>query len=113
MSFIYGPWIAGSKGAYLLRPCGREAARVNREQHRIEPGTSSTIIPELDGVRGIALLLVMFCHAYIIQPVPLPHGIKSLYLTEVLYLGWSGVDLFFVLSGFLISGILLDTTDSK
>src|SRR4051812_34194176 len=85
------------------------AAPVNNGQR---PGELK-VIPELDGVRGIAVLLVMLCHAYIIQPIPLPQGLKSLYFSDVLYLGWSGVDLFFVLSGFLITGILLDTRDSR
>jgi peptidoglycan/LPS O-acetylase OafA/YrhL len=66
-------------------------------------------IPELDAVRGIAVLLVLLCHSYIIQPMP--QGIP--FLKDLFDLGWSGVDLFFVLSGFLISGILLDTKDSK
>lgn len=70
-------------------------------------------IPELDGVRGIAVLLVMVCHSSLIQPMPVPRGINPLALPGLLELGWSGVDLFFVLSGFLITGILLDTRDSK
>lgn len=52
--------------------------------------------PELDGLRGLAILAVMFVH------VP----VQS--LRPFFTLGWVGVDLFFVLSGFLITGILLD-----
>ncbi len=65
-------------------------------------------IPELDGIRGIAVLLVLALHGFawpmqwetwhgfprVIQLLTLPGGL--------------GVNLFFVLSGFLITGILLD-----
>lgn len=63
-------------------------------------------IPELDGLRGMAILLVLLYHFVSsprIQP-PLFHRMFAI--------GWSGVDLFFVLSGFLIGGILLDVRDS-
>ncbi len=50
-----------------------------------------TFYPALDGIRAIAFLMVFFQH-YLMLPW-----------------GWSGVDLFFVLSGFLITGILFDT----
>ena len=70
-------------------------------------------IPELDGVRGVAVLLVMLCHSGMIQPMPLPKDANLLLLPGLLELGWSGVDLFFVLSGFLITGILLDTRGSN
>jgi peptidoglycan/LPS O-acetylase OafA/YrhL len=60
-----------------------------------------THVPELDGVRGVAVLLVMICHS----AMWLPHS----WLRTVLVEGKIGVDLFFVLSGFLITGILLDT----
>lgn len=57
-------------------------------------------IPELDGVRGIAILVVMIHNL----------GAFSLWpFSDVTTYGWMGVDLFFVLSGFLITGILLDT----
>lgn len=52
----------------------------------------SKYIPQLDGLRAIAILLVLCFHAGI------PH----------FKLGWTGVWLFFTLSGFLITGILID-----
>jgi peptidoglycan/LPS O-acetylase OafA/YrhL len=61
-------------------------------------------IPELDGVRGLAITLVVILHYFV---VPTPSRI-ALYFR----LAGSGVDLFFVLSGFLIAGILLDAKDS-
>ncbi len=60
--------------------------------------------PALDGLRGVAILLVVFHH------LSVGHERESwggwLY-TNVKALGWIGVDLFFVLSGFLIGSILL------
>src|SRR5438874_10031624 len=55
-------------------------------------------IPQLDGIRGLAILVVMFHNS---QKFP-----------RLFANGWMGVDLFFVLSGFLITGILLDTRKS-
>jgi peptidoglycan/LPS O-acetylase OafA/YrhL len=51
-------------------------------------------LPALDGTRAIAVLAVVALHA------------------RVLPWGWVGVDLFFTLSGFLITGILLDAKDA-
>jgi peptidoglycan/LPS O-acetylase OafA/YrhL len=66
-------------------------------------------IPALDGLRGIAILLVLLYHGIFVS------GSHSWVLSRLLLLGklsWSGVDLFFVLSGFLIGGILLDVKES-
>jgi peptidoglycan/LPS O-acetylase OafA/YrhL len=52
------------------------------------------MIPGLDGLRAIAFLLVFLHH------------------TDYTYFGWTGVLLFFVLSGFLITGILLKMKES-
>jgi peptidoglycan/LPS O-acetylase OafA/YrhL len=62
-------------------------------------------IDSLDGLRGIAILLVFFFHY-------LPRSSYSP-LSWLASIGWSGVDLFFVLSGFLITGILYDTRESS
>jgi peptidoglycan/LPS O-acetylase OafA/YrhL len=60
--------------------------------------------PALDGLRGIAILLVLFRHFFEqLHPVGLTGRIVSA-LTSA---GWCGVDLFFVLSGFLITRNLL------
>lgn len=65
--------------------------------------------PELDGLRGTAILMVVVYHWVHnhSKSTILPHKLEGL-----LSYGWSGVDLFFVLSGFLIGGILLDARDS-
>jgi peptidoglycan/LPS O-acetylase OafA/YrhL len=63
---------------------------------------SSTHIPELDGVRGIAILMVVVYHAFLFVPNP-PTGWSA----TLASFGLTGVDLFFTLSGFLITGILL------
>ena len=56
--------------------------------------------PSLDGLRAVAILLVFLIHFG--EPV---------WNWKVLRFGWVGVDLFFVLSGFLITGILYDSLD--
>ena len=58
-------------------------------------------IPQLDALRGIAILMVILHNARSEYSAP---GLS--YLFEK---GWMGVDLFFVLSGFLITGFLVDT----
>lgn len=68
----------------------------------------SNRVPELDGIRGTAILVVIIFHWIALEGVSvLPERLERL-----LSFGWSGVDLFFVLSGFLIGGILLDARDS-
>jgi peptidoglycan/LPS O-acetylase OafA/YrhL len=67
-------------------------------------------ILELDGIRGLAILLVIgfHFHAYARE------GLSKLAIVgPATELGWCGVDLFFALSGFLITGILLDSVDSE
>jgi peptidoglycan/LPS O-acetylase OafA/YrhL len=68
-------------------------------------------IPELDGIRGVAILLVVFYH-YIYGTVQSDAGEVAGFIRAVFPLSWSGVDLFFVLSGFLIGGILMDQRES-
>jgi peptidoglycan/LPS O-acetylase OafA/YrhL len=59
----------------------------------------------LDGLRGVAVLLVLAFHLLHIEG---EGGAVERALLSVTRAGWAGVDLFFVLSGFLITGILLD-----
>lgn len=62
-------------------------------------------LPELDGVRGLAILLVLAHHYCLNLPVG---GWGDQQVLRITGMGWIGVDLFFLLSGYLITGILLD-----
>jgi peptidoglycan/LPS O-acetylase OafA/YrhL len=68
-------------------------------------------IPELDGIRGLAILSVLCFHYISIEGSTAPGSITDR-LQRLVILGYTGVDLFFVLSGFLIGGILLDAKES-
>jgi peptidoglycan/LPS O-acetylase OafA/YrhL len=59
-----------------------------------QPTHTTSHIDALDGLRGVAVLLVVAVHAMLLS------------------WGWVGVDLFFALSGFLITGIVLDAKAS-
>lgn len=70
------------------------------------PPLSRRHLPALDGIRGLAILVVLLHH---FTPAATGGTATTRWLLTVLHSGWVGVDLFFVLSGFLITGILLDT----
>ncbi|HKP32089.1 MAG TPA: acyltransferase family protein, partial [Chitinophagaceae bacterium] len=69
-------------------------------------GSSPKRIKELDGLRGIAILLVLSFH-YINNQMVNRTDTLSKAITKATSFGWVGVDLFFVLSGFLIGSILI------
>jgi peptidoglycan/LPS O-acetylase OafA/YrhL len=68
-------------------------------------------IPALDGIRGTAILLVVIHHLTLSIRAEFGIGVNSR-LFEAASVGWVGVDLFFVLSGFLITGLLFDQKTS-
>ena len=63
-------------------------------------------ISELDGLRGIAILMVL-CFHYT------PTSGPMFFFAHAFQFGWAGVDLFFVLSGYLITGILVDSVGRR
>lgn len=63
-------------------------------------------VRELDGLRAFAILPVILFHCY-------PEHGPLRWLYPIGAVGWIGVDLFFVLSGYLITGILLDAVGTR
>jgi peptidoglycan/LPS O-acetylase OafA/YrhL len=104
-----------SEVLFELRGSDGRRARRGRGDGAIVNGSQpdfSCRIPQLDGLRGLAIALVLAFHylGFANQ-----HGAPWIFrpLFWVFSLGWSGVDMFFVLSGFLIGGILLDARESR
>src|SRR5262249_42277957 len=83
-------------GSEWAQPC---AGRSLQPRVQISSGAR---VPELDGARGVAVLAVIIAHYF----GEVRHGFAALTF------GWVGVDLFFVLSGFLIGSIILERKDS-
>lgn len=80
------------QSAVLDRPIADEISQTQK------PAVSFSHLPALDGVRGIAILIVMIYHLEWLMPT----------LHDYVKGGFLGVDLFFALSGFLITSILLN-----
>jgi len=70
-----------------------------RESASVRLTKSPAFIAEFDGLRGLAVSGVILFHSQM--------QLVSVHLDQVARYGWIGVDLFFVLSGFLITGILV------
>ena len=62
-----------------------------------------TYIPELQGLRGLAVLAVVIYHCH--------PRLEGTWIAYASLWGWAGVNLFFVLSGFLITSILLEVRE--
>jgi len=76
------------------------------EQNR---GLLSRHMHGLDYLRGIAVVVVVLYHGfYWSTPTNFPRYFERAFVKATVF-GWLGVNLFFVLSGFLITGILMDT----
>ncbi|MBP8272440.1 MAG: acyltransferase family protein, partial [Sphaerotilus sp.] len=71
----------------------------------ISPGPLAHL-PSLDGLRGIAVLLVLL-HNFDVLDLGGARALGPVLVKEFFYIGWIGVQLFFVLSGYLIARGLL------
>jgi len=65
-------------------------------------------MPELDVLRGVAILVVVLYHGLYFVGAVSSNRIGQIFINLTVF-GWLGVNLFFVLSGFLITGILIDS----
>ncbi len=76
-----------------------------------DDSTTGRHIPALDGLRGTAILMVLFFHLFWSNSSPTGNLLVR-FVAQLRTTCWIGVDLFFVLSGFLLTGILYDTLSS-
>jgi len=80
---------------------------MQQDQTKPAPGSHISI---LDGIRGLAVALVMV-HHFFAASMPADTGFDRA-VFGIAHTGWCGVDMFFVLSGYLITGILFRTKDN-
>jgi len=89
----------------MTRALSREPDRSNGESSNVE---AEERLPFLDGMRGFAVTYVILYHLFP-KTTSVANASAPSFMWDAFWLmGWSGVDLFFVLSGFLITGILFE-----
>ncbi len=94
--------VVGRKPVLLSKQLATSNSRALRARERF---------PEVDGLRGIAIWLILFGHFFVLEYAAELRGVSTLAFNICSRFSW-GVDLFFVISGFLIGGILLDQRHS-
>lgn len=100
-----------SRAAGIIDQVEKTPKNVRLTKLELMPLNFSRRIPELDGLRGLAIGMVVFVHYVWFAIVVRPPALLGYVHTMARPL-WSAVDLFFVLSGFLIGGNLLDARNS-
>ena len=90
-------------------PISEISERVNEEVNGQPMAFGTSRIAWLDGIRGVAIILVLISH-YVVDLVQTIPGSALAYVIKSLSLAWCGVDLFFVLSGFLIATCLSNSS---
>ncbi len=63
---------------------------------------------QLDGLRGLAIVSVVIVHMAEVLFADIPYSVMVSRVYRLMYAGWLGVDIFFVLSGFFITRILVE-----
>ena len=96
--------------ARVTRSNGNVLQTMNSTREPAKARDAHSHLPTLDGLRGIALLLVLL-HQF--GSLEGQTDVAAWVFQLIQGKGWVGVQLFFVLSGFLITGILLDTRQSR
>jgi peptidoglycan/LPS O-acetylase OafA/YrhL len=103
--------VRGEPGGPLRRRCaGLGFRRPMAERPAARAPVPGAHHPALDGLRGVAVLMVLGFHFLHIDG---EGGAGERALLSASRAGWAGVDLFFVLSGFLITGILIDARGTQ
>ncbi|HEY1946373.1 MAG TPA: acyltransferase [Bryobacteraceae bacterium] len=92
-----------------IRAGKRQKALTHRNNNATILQVSAQHKPELDGIRGMAIIGVLLTHSWPYIKTTAATGKLVYLLVAAMTFGQWGVDLFFVLSGFLITGILIDT----
>jgi peptidoglycan/LPS O-acetylase OafA/YrhL len=89
--------------------------RVSRRKYPSAHGNEAGLkrIPELDGIRGVAITAILILHMaeLLVAGVAFNRLVAQAY--HLMYVCWLGVDIFFVLSGFLITSILIESRDRQ
>lgn len=109
---VYSVGFAFCNSEIMIAPVRVQPTAPENERRAQEPASKQyghLTIRSLDGVRGLAILAVLIDHLARFLPSV---GLFS-WVAYVSQFGWAGVDLFFALSGFLISGILVRTRGMK
>jgi peptidoglycan/LPS O-acetylase OafA/YrhL len=114
VSFLAGLWMDAHEKYKPLSAVSETLKSRSLKQRTLRRSSSAEFwgvclkrLSQLDGIRGFAVSSVLVCHLVPILGIGIGKNMVAKALYRLLIPGWLGVDVFFVLSGFLITGIIL------